>query len=119
MSNITPYVRAEPDYGSASQRNRNDALWQDQIKKVATPATATYIVTPKDDFILCSAITTSVTLPLATRGRELHVTKAYIGGALTILLSGTDLIYNNASVILYTQGSSLHFKAIAGGYIIV
>ena len=115
---IPEYIRAEPDMGNTSQRNRNDILWLEQVKKVVTPNLAAYIVTPQDDYVLCTSITTSVTLPLAARGRDLYVIKNYTGGTLTVLPMGNDTIFGAANLVI-TAKESKHFKAIAGGYIVI
>ena len=115
---IPEYIRAEPDMGNTSQRNRNDILWLEQVKKVVTPSLAAYVVTPQDDYVLCSSITTTVTLPLSARGRDLYVIKNYAGGSLTVIPVGTDTIFG-ASNLVITARESKHFKAIAGGYIVI
>ena len=103
------------DYGK--QPSHNDLLWQNQSKKVAYP-TANYEVLRGDDIVVCTS-TITVTLPLAVRGREILVNQNFSGGSVTILPTSTDTLVGDTSVVIYVKGTTLHFKAITGGYIIL
>lgn len=112
------YVQPQADIVTTNQRNRNDALWYDQVKKMITPTTASYTVTNQDDYILCSSVTTTVILPMAARGREIYVIKNYASGTLTVLPTSPNTIFG-ASSLAITARESKHFKAITGGYVVL
>lgn len=60
----------------------------------------------------------TLTLPAASRGREFRVVNKVAGNTLTVLSSGSDVIYGPpGSPLTYNIYVSLHFKAIAGGYV--
>jgi hypothetical protein len=80
-------------------------------------ASATYTVSPTDDILLCSIVTTII-FPIAKNGREIEVVMTGVGD-VTVNLAGTDLIYGETSVLLNVQGMALHFKAITGGWILI
>ena len=105
----------ELDYGK--QPSRNDLTWQNQSKKVVYP-TGNYAVLRGDDIIICNSSVT-VTLPLSTRGREIIVNKNFSGSSVTVLPSGSDTLVGDTSVLMYVKGTSLHFKAVTGGYVII
>lgn len=83
-----------------------------------TPTGSTYAVTDKDDHILCYQ-TMTVTLPRSRGGREYEVTFLGTSGMVTVVPTGTDTILGYASVYLSVYGTSLRFKSIAGGWIII
>ena len=82
-----------------------------------TSVTGTYTVVDGDDIILCATGAT-ITFPLAKNGREIEVVMT---GVIQVIINftGTDLIYGESSVLLEVQGTALHFKAVAGGWILI
>ena len=100
------------------QLTHNDLTYANQSKKVTSIAVATYIVGPRD-YVLFPSVTTTITLPIASRGRELMITKPFAGGTVTIATSGTDTISGAATSALTVQWSSRTIKAIAGGWLII
>lgn len=105
------------DLELGKQPSHNDLSWQNQSKKVVYPTT-NYTVLRGDDIILCNSAIT-VTLPVASRGREIIVNQNFSGGSVTILPSSTDTLVGDTSVVTYVKGTSLHFKAVTGGYVII
>lgn len=79
-----------------------------------TPYTATY----NDDHLLVGA-TCSVTMPSARAGKELEITMTSSGTSVTILPNGSDTLVGYTSVVITQQWTSLRFKAISGGWIII
>lgn len=77
----------------------------------------TYAITDQDDILLCATGGT-LTLPLAKNGREFEVVMTGTTN-VTVNLTGTDLIYGAASVLLNAQGMALHFKAVPGGWVLI
>ena len=102
----------------ARQLTHNDLTYANQSKKVTTIATATYIVGTRD-YVLLPSVATSITLPIASRGRELTIAKPFAGGTVTIATSGTDTISGGASIALTVQWSSRMIKATTGGWLII
>lgn len=94
-----------------------------QLQQLATTVNVTTNVTAKNgqDILLVdtTAASIDVTLPLAMRGMEFIIVKTAAANVLTIILSGTDLIYGASSVTAFVLGTSLHFKAITGGWILI
>ena len=105
------------EFDSGKQPSHNDLTWQNQSKKIAYPTT-NYTVLRGDDIIVCNSVIT-VTLPLATRGREILVNKNFATGTVTVVPTSTDTIVGSTSALLYTKGTTLHFKAVSGGYIVI
>lgn len=100
------------------QLSRNDLLWYNQSRKVVAVAVANFSVSPQEDVLNCTA-TTTITLPLAARGRELHVVKNFTGGSVTINRSGTDVIKGGSSITLTVDYTSVFLKAVNGGWLLL
>ena len=61
-----------------------------------------------------SAASVTITMPLASKGREFHITKLTPQNALWIIPTPPDtIIGSTVGIVLYNQFSSLHFKAIS------
>ena len=106
------------DEGSQKQPSHNDLQWINQSKRVFTPTSATYTVDDRTDIVVCTA-TCTVTLPIAKRGREIIVQKSFAGGYINILPTSTDTLVGTTAVQILVDQTSLHFKAVAGGYILI
>lgn len=95
--------------------SRNDLLWYNQIKKPVTISAANYVVSAGEDILYCTA-TTTVTLPLATRGRELHVIKAFTGGSITLNCSSTNTIMGASALTIIRDYASVYLKVVNGNW---
>lgn len=88
-----------------------------ELARVTNVSTATYSVGQFDDFVNVSVACT-VTLPVAKNGREIQVTRTG-DFDVTVTPSGTDTICGDVAVILNVKWTSLNFKAVSGGWIII
>lgn len=104
-------------YHSSDRQATHYLLGQMQQIEAVTERTAPYTATSKDDIILVSAGGT-ITLPLAKNGGEFQVIMTS-ATAVTVAFSGTDLLYGAGSITMTSLGSSLRFKAITGGWVIL
>lgn len=85
-------------------------------------APGTYLVTRADELLLCDTSSGIITvqLPLAARGREFQVVKTAEPNALIVMPEAGESITGNFSgLIIYGKYTSLHLKAITGGYILI
>ena len=85
-------------------------------------AAGTYLVTRADELLLCDTSSGIITvqLPLAARGREFKVVKTAEPNALIILPEAGESITGSFSgLAVYGKYTSLHLKAITGGYILI
>ena len=78
-------------------------------------------VLPNDDFILVNTTSASVTvtLPLASASREIEIMKNAAPNRISVVTSGTDTILGVTEARIYNYGTSLRFKAVTGGWIII
>jgi hypothetical protein len=89
----------------------------------ATPVnvvTGDYTLTKADEILLVdtSSASITITMPLAEKGREFQIIKYAPQNALWIVPTAPDTIIGSATgVVLYNQFSSLHFKAVTGGWV--
>lgn len=79
------------------------------------------VVSTREDFILAdtSSSNLTVSLPEARGGREIEVVKYSPANKLTVAAWGDNKILGADQVIVYNYGTSLRFKAIQGGWIII
>lgn len=79
------------------------------------------MVSTREDFILAdtSVSNMTVSLPEARNGREIEVVKYSPANKLTVSAWGSNKILGSDQVIVYNYGTSLRFKAIQGGWIII
>ena len=98
--------------------SRNDLLWYNQNKKAITTAAATYTIIQNIDILICTA-TCTVTLPKATRGRELHIKKRFAGTAITVNPNGSETIDGAASLSMTATNEAQWLKAISGNWIVL
>jgi len=93
------------------------------LQEVANYQTFTddYEVKPAADYILAdtSVKSVTITLPLSTNGREIEVTKMASPNYVSIKTSGSDLVLGSNELRVYNYGTSLRFKAIPTGWIII
>jgi len=61
----------------------------------------------------------TITLPLTGNGRDIEIIKVASPFKLYVQLSGTDLIYGETLVEMDVLGTSLRFKAILGGWVLI
>ena len=67
-----------------------------------------------------SAASVTITLPLASKGREFHITKLTPQNALWIIPTPPDTILGSAvGIVLYNAYSSLHMKATSYDWICI
>lgn len=111
-------IAVSDELGSSKQPTRSDLQWLNQSKRVVTVASGPYAVLPSDDILLVTN-TLTITLPPATRGREIYVNKNYAGGTVTINPSGSDTVAGGASYSLTANYTTAHLKAVTGGYILL
>jgi len=80
-----------------------------------------FTVTLQQDFILVDTTLKSITisLPLASNGREIEIMKNARPNTLIIQSSGLDLILDSSEVRVYNYGTSLRFKATSFGWIMI
>lgn len=81
-----------------------------------------YTPTRADEIIIVdtSAASATVTLPLASKGREFQIVKGTEQNALYIAPTAPDtIIGSDIGVVVYNAFTSLHFKSITGGYILL
>jgi len=106
-------------YHSADRMPTHDTVGrlQDVANRVY-PVGSTYIATDKDDFILCNQ-TCTITLPRAVAGREYEVTMLFAPGTVTVVPTGTDTVMGTTSCYTTVQWTSMRFKAITGGWILI
>jgi len=104
-------------YHSSDRGVTHDTLNQiSQAARVASPQLP-YVLSRQDDIVVLPAGGVII-LPPARNGGEFQVIMS--GTAkITVQLSGTDLIYGESSVELTVKGTSLHFKAITGGWVLL
>lgn len=114
----TGYVKPDSVPNSPSQRNRNDLLWYHQIQKVYSPPASTYTVTPQDDILLCQ-VSTTITLPVAARGREIQIIKDFAGGFVKVYPSGNDTIMGTTSMTILVDKTCMHMKAIGNKWLAI
>jgi hypothetical protein len=77
---------------------------------------------PRDEILLVdtSAGNVTITLPLAQKGREYQIVKTTPGFTLFIVPTTPDtLIGSTMGVSIVSAFSSLHWKSISGGYILI
>jgi hypothetical protein len=98
----------------------------DTVKGVASQALVTSVSTNTSigyspDIVLVdtSAGNITITVPLAKSGNEVKIVKVAAPNTLTIQLSGSDLVYSNTNILVYTIGTALHLKGVDGGYILI
>ena len=89
-----------------------------QMAKQVSPTGTTYTVTDKDDHILCRQ-TMTVQLPRAVGGKEYEVTMMFTPGTVTVTPTGSDTVMGTTSCYTTIQWTSLRFKAIFGGWILI
>jgi hypothetical protein len=106
------------DEGSQKQPSHNDLGWLNQSKKVTTVTSGPYSVKTYDDILRVKA-TMTITLPRASRGREIYVNKDYAGGTVTISPTSPDTVAGGASYALTTNYTTAHLKAVSGGWILL
>ena len=87
-----------------------------QAERVVNVA-ANYSVTATDDLVNVSTAST-ITLPLARNGRKIQVTQTTANN-ITVIPTSPDTICGSTSVVYNVIWTSLDFKAITGGWIIV
>jgi len=90
---------------------------QSPVKEIA----ADFTVDNRWDFIVVDTTSANVivTLPLAGNGREIEITKSVAPHYVSIVPTGTNTIIGSTEVRIYNQWTSIRFKAINGGWIIV
>jgi hypothetical protein len=73
------------------------------------------------DIIQVDTSTTSitVTLPPAANGKEFQIVKIAAANRVIIVPTGTDTLVGATQVNIYNQWTSLRFKAVTGGYILL
>lgn len=78
-------------------------------------------LTATDDIVLVDTTSgnISVTLPRASNGKEFQVVKTAAAFTLTILPTGADTILGTTSLAVTGRWTSLHFKSVVGGYILI
>ena len=79
-----------------------------------TEKTLTY----SDDYIECH-VTCTITLPRSRAGKEFEVTVMEDGITVSIVPTGTDTVQGTDLVYSSIQWTSLRFKSITGGYILI
>lgn len=81
-----------------------------------------YTMTKGDELLMVdtTAGDVTITLPLAANGREFQVVKKVNANALFIVPTPTNnIIGSTDGVVVYNRFTSLHIKAIPGGYILI
>lgn len=75
----------------------------------------------KGDFIVLvdtSLNDVTITMPLASLGREFHIVKISKANRVFVVPTPPDnLIGSTEGVVIYNRYTSIHMKSIAGGYI--
>lgn len=104
-------------YHSSDRVRTHDDVLRLQELLYEHAVSGTYVVTEQDDILLCATGGT-LTLPLAKTGREFEVVMTGTTN-VTVLFTGTDLLYGESSVLIEQQGTALHFKAVTGGWILI
>lgn len=122
---IEPRIEAEltnggdcfAHYHSSDRVRTHDDVLRLQELLYEHSVSGTYAVTEQDDILLCATGGT-LTLPLAKTGREFIVVMTGTTN-VTVSLTGSDLLYGASSILLNAQGMALHFKAVAGGWVLI
>lgn len=95
---------------------RDTMLWLQSLAKTTTPS-GNYTVTSSDDIIKVGGQYT-ITLPVAKSGREIEVISTTTL-PVTIVLSGSDTVCGETSVVIEEQWTALRFKAETGGWVLI
>lgn len=120
-SNLTSFGDCFDHWHSSDRVLDHDSLLALQSLAEPVPVTGDITVTTQQDLILVdtSLKNITVTLPLASKGREIEVMKNAEPNMLIVKTSGTDLILGADELRAYNYGTSLRFKAIPFGWIII
>lgn len=101
----------------------NDRLQLSSAQPVTNiSASGIYSVTRADELLLCDTSSGIITiqLPAAANGREFQIAKTSAANALIIVPeSGDTILGSTEGLVIYGKFTSLHLKAIAGGYILL
>lgn|SRR5574337_509646 len=91
---------AEPDRGISSNTTLTKA---DELVKVDT-----------------TTANVTITLPPADKGREFQIVKIATPNVAYVVPTAPDTVLGSATgVVIYNQFTSIHLKAVSGGYILV
>lgn len=99
--------------------DRVDLMAAEPVRDVV--GVTTYDITRADELLLVDTSASSVTIqtPAASRGREFQIVKMTPQNALIVLpAAGETILGSTSGAIIYGQFTSLHLKAISGGYIL-
>ena len=110
------YIHTHPK----EQLNFSDRLELMAAQPINT-ITGDYTLSRADELVLVdtSAATVTITVPLAENGREFQIVKYADQNALNIDATAPDKILASDRVIVYNRFTSLHLKAVPGGYIFI
>jgi len=101
----------------------NDRLQLSPTQPVTTiSASGIYLVSRAEQLLLCDTSSGIITiqLPAAANGREFQIAKTSAANALIIVPeSGDTILGSTEGLVIYGKFTSLHLKAIAGGYILL
>lgn len=101
----------------------NDRLQLSSAQPVTNVSTAgIYSVTRADELLLCDTSSGIITvqLPVSANGREFQVVKIAEPNALIIRPeAGENITGSTEGLVIYGKYTSLHLKAISGGYILI
>ena len=100
----------------------NDRLQLSSAQPVTNISTAgTYTVTRADELLLCDTSSGIITiqLPVAASGREFQIVKTVEPNALIIKPETGEAITGSTGLVIYGRYTSLHLKAVVGGYILI
>ena len=81
-----------------------------------------YSLTKADELVLVdtSANDATITLPLADKGREFQVVKVSPLNTLYVAPTNPDTVLGSTTgIAITTLFTSLHFKSVSGGYILI
>ena len=87
-----------------------------------TTVTGDHTLSGREELILVdtTAQSITVTLPVAAKGREYQIVKVSSKNALYIIPANPDTVCGGTSgLVVYNAYTSLHLKAITGGYILI
>lgn len=100
----------------------NDRLQLSSAQPVTNiSTTGTYTVTRADELLLCDTSSGIITLqlPVSANGREFQIVKTAEPNALIIKPEPGEAITGSTGLVIYGKYTSLHLKAVVGGYILV
>jgi hypothetical protein len=84
--------------------------------------TGDYTAGARDEIIIVDTtlLSITITLPLAAKGREFQIVKGTEQNALYVAPIAPDTIIGSVmGVVVYSAFTSLHFKAVTGGWILL